>query len=104
MVDQLNILSRILAIAPVYRGFGFALLEEIENKPVRLVDWGVSSCGRVGKGACHGSLSDVIREARPSVEECGTFATKPQGFMANVPCPLKGEDDRVFFRGETGQM
>ena len=66
MADQFNILSRILAITPVYRGFGFALLEEIENKPVRLVDWGVSSCGRVGNGACHGSLSDVIREARPS--------------------------------------
>jgi hypothetical protein len=34
--------TRVLAIAPFYRGFGYVVLE----RPVRLIDWGVAHVGR----------------------------------------------------------
>jgi len=65
-------MNRILAIDPTPRGFGFALLED---RPLRLIDWGVVECRRGNKEENRGKrLRGLFQEYDPSIfviEDCG---------------------------------
>jgi len=63
-------MNRILAIDPTSRGFGFAVLED---RPLRLLDWGVVEHRRNKNIGAPSRLLRLIREYQPTVivtEKC----------------------------------
>lgn len=62
--------SRILAIDPVTRGFGFAVLE---SHPRQLVDWEVANCRKNRKSKCWHRVTRLVNHYQPTVivlEKC----------------------------------
>jgi hypothetical protein len=83
--------ERVLAIDPVARGFGFVVLEE---EPLRLLDWGVTSCRKKGTGECVGPLNRLVVRYEPTV----LVLEDPQGARASREAAL------VAFMATTGEV
>jgi len=55
--------ERVLAVDPMPQGFGYMILED---EPVRLVDWGVSSCRRRRQVSCDQAIARVLERYKPT--------------------------------------
>src|SRR3989344_382533 len=65
--------TRIMAVDPTHRGFGFAVLEREGNEKPQLIDWGVAGCTFRSRGRCLTKLTDMLAHYLPSVvvfEKC----------------------------------
>ena len=55
--------ERVLAVDPIQRGFGFAV---VEASPLSLIDWGVRVCTRKNPAHCELSLGSLIARYEPT--------------------------------------
>jgi Holliday junction resolvasome RuvABC endonuclease subunit len=63
MIYSLGSLTRILAIDPISRGFGFAVLEG----PERLIDWGVVHVRTDKHAGCLRRIASLVESHQPTV-------------------------------------
>lgn len=80
--------SRVLAVDPVSRGFGFVVLED---DPLQLVDWGVCHCARGTEGGCARALLSMLARYQPTAivmedprDARSLRALALEGFLADV--------------------